>query len=114
MIEKIKEKYPKLEFANADEKLKEVEAFLQKRPDMLEKFDARLKYLNDYAGDNSKGCQLFADFAPLSFEFTMLQADGSYWFNGGLIYHGQGDTGVGAPTHSVRLGDTHEDWSIHT
>ena len=36
------------------------------------------------------------------------------WFNGGLIYYGKGDSGVGEPQLSVRIGDTSEGWSIHT
>lgn len=37
------------------------------------------------------------------------------WFVGGLIFHGAGSSGVGAPEFAVRIGDCSEaDWSIHT
>lgn len=87
---------------------------------LQEKFD----YLDSYANRNGRDateCRLHPDFAPYSFAFTMLRRDADkpeqepvYWFNGGLIYFGLGDTGVDAPQYSVRLGDTSEGWSIHT
>ena len=44
----------------------------------------------------------------------MLDAAGKFWFNGGLIYHGKGDSGVGEPALAVRIGELDESWSIHT
>ena len=96
-----------------------------------ESLEKELKYLSEYAChvDDSYGndcidldrthCLLYTDFAPLSFGFVMQlrQEDGSYknWFNGGLIWFGPGDTGVGLPQLSVRLGDTSKaGWSVHT
>jgi len=81
-----------------------------------------LDYLAKYAdheGDGLTRCWLYKDFAPRSFAFVMERKDkeGTYqrWFNGGLIFHGELDSGVGAPTFSVRLGDTSKSgWSIHT
>jgi hypothetical protein len=38
-----------------------------------------------------------------------------YWFNGGLIYHGAGQSGVDLPQLCVRSGDTSRDgWSVNT
>lgn len=38
-----------------------------------------------------------------------------FWFNGGLIFHGAGDSGVGAPTFSVRLGNcSRAGWSVNS
>ncbi len=63
-------------------------------------------------------CVLWKDFAPFSFYFIMekKQKDGSYarWFNGGMIFYGAGETGVGAPQYSCRLGSTKAGWSINT
>lgn len=96
---------------------------------LLEQLLERLKYLDTYAnrhgcsydqttGKNTR-CRLYKDFAPYSFAFFMdrresVDADWQTWFNGGLIYHGQGDSGVGAPTLSVRIGDSSEGWFVHT
>ena len=84
-------------------------------------FDERLNYLGGFADHEGKGltkCILYTDFSPLSFEFTMLKKDasGEYrrWFNGGLIYFGRGENGVGSPQFSVRLVTDTEGWSIHT
>ena len=87
----------------------------------------KLIWLRDYAcwtEDDKKDqaktkCQMFTDFAPLSFAFSMQtrKPDGTYeyWFNGGLIFHGQHDGGGngGAPTFSVCLEPT-DGWSVHT
>jgi hypothetical protein len=89
-----------------------------------EKLQQRLDYLDTYAEGDERGltrCDLYAD-GDYSFYFRMLkrQPDGlmpgsyAYWFNGGMIYYGPGDTGVGAPQYSVRLGATDEDWTINT
>lgn len=81
----------------------------------------RLEYLDKYAETNrgDTRCILFKDFAPMSFEFVMQKKgpDGEYkrWFNGGLIFHQAHDSGAGAPTFSVRLGNNKKSgWSIHT
>lgn len=78
-----------------------------------------LKYLDEYAGRHRTRCRLMTDSAPHSFYFIMqrLAADGSTWhdwFSGGCVYYGRGDSGVGAPQFSVRLGDLEEGWSINT
>lgn len=83
---------------------------------------SRLEYLDTYADHEKKGltrCRLFKDFAPYSFAFVMEKRtqEGDYkrWFNGGLIFHGKMDSGVGFPTLSVRIGDISKaGWSVHT
>ena len=82
-----------------------------------------LRYLAHYAMHGSKKtrCTLFRDFAPLSFEFRLDTLKGEscktwrYWFNGGLIFHGQHDGfgSGGAPTFSVCL-TPQDGWQIHT
>jgi len=68
---------------------------------------------------------LTRDSAPASFSFVIATVGGDYWFNGGLIYHGD-QTGwimrdghvIGPdehqPTFSVRIGQADSPWSIHT
>ena len=84
----------------------------------------KLDYLGSFScPENDKTltkCVLYKDFAPQSFGFTMFKKDretGEYkrWFNGGMIYYGAGDTGVGAPQLSVRIGDSSQSgWQINT
>jgi hypothetical protein len=88
----------------------------------------QLDYLDGYAchdGDKTKTrCTLFKDFAPLSFAFNMDirdEATGEYrsWFNGGLIFYGSADTGVGGPQFSVSLSralgqERKAGWEVHT
>lgn len=72
-------------------------------------------------------CNLGWDGAPASFSISMHRKDGSYWFNGGLIYHGDQSgwvmsdgtvipPGYGVETWSVAFGvDTKaRPWSLHT
>jgi hypothetical protein len=87
----------------------------------------QLDYLARYAcpaEDAQKTiCDLYKDFAPNSFGFTMRRRNQEtggydYWFNGGLIYSGPGQPLDGsAPALTVSLdpeaGKQH-DWSIHT
>lgn len=60
------------------------------------------------------------DFAPYSLLFSIVPkgkhepTDKDIFMFGGFIYHGPGDTGVSAPTYSVRIGDLSEGWSTHT
>lgn len=84
---------------------------------------SRLEWLGEYADHDKNGrtkCVLFEDWAPYSFSFTMYVRDSPeeeyrYWFNGGLILHGAGSSGVGAPEFSVRIGDaSRAGWSVHT
>ena len=79
-----------------------------------------LAYLDTYASHRDTRCQLYKDFAPLSFAFMMQvrkSPEGEFenWFNGGLIFHGTHDGGGngGAPTFSVCLNPT-DGWSVHT
>lgn len=59
-------------------------------------------------------CELFKDWAPLSFAFRVFRG-ADYWFNGGLIFHGSHDNGGdgGAPTLTVSLSPANG-WSVHT
>lgn len=85
----------------------------------MEQLESKLNYLRSYGGDiDAIRCNLFKDFAPYSFAFTierkMPDGDFLFQFNGGLIYFGAGDSGVGMPQLSVKIGDLDEGWSIHT
>lgn len=72
----------------------------------LLKLAERLDYLTNYGGGGNV-CHLYYDRAPNSFEFTILRADGSPWFNGGLIYSG--------PTQSCDdVNPSKHAWSVHT
>ena len=94
----------------------EVKAFAERtgRSDQLQ---GELDYLSNYGGQETR-CVLYKDFAPMSFYFEMQARKGGewkHWFNGGLIFFSDDDTGVGAPQFSVRLGpDLSCGWSIHT
>lgn len=116
-IEEFKAQFPRILLPEGHpataEKLAKCLDFAERRG-ILEKFLNRIKYLNGYAGERSKGCCLFSDFSPFSFEFLVLDSEGNDWFNGGLVYFGAGESGVSGPQYSVRIGDTSEDWSIHT
>lgn len=68
---------------------------------------------------------LTRDSAPASFGFVIATVTGDYWFNGGLIYHGDQtgwvrrdgsviEPGEHEPTFSVRIGQIDSPWSIHT
>jgi len=77
-----------------------------------------LDYLANY-GQSETRCLLYKDFAPKSFRFVMERRadDGGfvYWFNGGLVFHGNHD-GYGsgaAPTLCVCVNPT-DGWAIHT
>lgn len=81
-----------------------------------DKLADKLQYLTQY-GDGKNTCHVFRDWAPYSFEFVMHHADGSRWFNGGLIYSGPGQPLDGsAPALTVGIGvdSSQHGWSIHT
>lgn len=88
----------------------------------MKQLQKELDYLDTYADHENEGltqCILGYDWAPHSFSFLMMKKDatGEYqpWFNGGLIYFSSGDSGVGLPQLSVRIGDISEScWAIHT
>lgn len=72
----------------------------------------KLDYLAEY-GDGNNTCKLGKDFAPHSFIFTMFR-DGSYWFNGGLIYQGPDCPADGSfPSFTVSLAKR-TGWFVHT
>jgi hypothetical protein len=84
--------------------------------------EKQLEYLATYAChtdlENTR-CDLFKDFAPLSFGFTMYVKDektGEYkrWFNGGCLFYNAGESGVSGPQFSCRLDSRESGWTIHT
>lgn len=114
--EEFKEMFPKIEIVNWPHMAETME-FAKKRG-IVGKLTHRLRYLNGYAGNGLSKVRLGKDttfgFTP-SFSFMMFDAEGSQWFNGGLIYHASGSSGVSAPEFSVRIGaDLKEDWEVHT
>lgn len=103
---------------------------------LLEKFEARLKYLEEYA--NGEGCiydkakgwetklELFKDFAPHSFIFQITANNAELHGNtvkpimhGGLIYQGPLEEGEfvvsdgSFPSLTVSL-DNSVGWGVHT
>ena len=92
---------------------------------LTKQFAGQLNFLRTYA-NNSRSrnipmvrVTLGHDFAPHSFSIVWERRDKDgqwgYWFNGGLIFHGEHDNGGGggAPTFSVNL-VPHNGWKIHT
>jgi len=77
----------------------------------------RLLYLDQYGGDDSR-CELYADFAPLSFGFAHVRGAGRCWMAGAMIYSGPGrPLGGMAPVLTVALEDgdaSQHGWSCHT
>lgn len=97
---------------NTNGKLAEIKAFA-KENNLLENFNKTFSRLENYS---AKGytVTLYADFAPLSMEFSITDK-GNHILNGGIIYHGAHD-GYGSgsyPTFSVSL-SKEVGWSIHT
>jgi hypothetical protein len=101
----------------------EVREFISTLPEeegqkLLTNFQEKLDYLGTYACDKENPhktrCDLYIDFADLSFSFAMHKKNekGEYehWFNGGLIYHGPHKT---KDPLSVCIGKE-DGWSIHT
>jgi hypothetical protein len=70
---------------------------------MLDQLNEKLNYLASYGKDVETHCNLHKDFAEHSFYFEMMlrckdrDPEWQFWFNGGLIYHGD-DTGWGVHT----------------
>lgn len=103
------------------QRLKETLLFARERG-LSKQFRERLQYLSTYAENDEKDstlCVLYNDWAPHSFRFTVKrrQPDGSFKarMSGAFIFHDAGDSGVGQPTLSVRVGDSSRaEWSIHT
>ena len=76
--------------------------------------EEKLLDLTQFKRDGST-VKLREDFAPYSFFWMLFSPEGTFWMNGGLIYHGTHDGGGsgGAPTFSVNLTPTNG-WAIHT
>ena len=84
--------------------------------------EEQLSYLEHFAGDTCE-CELSKDFAPWSFSFVLYKVlegqERRRWFNGGLIYYGPRESGVGAPQLSVSLNvftdaGAKARWEVHT
>lgn len=52
--------------------------------------------------------------APEEITEEVTRNEYEFWFNGGLLFYGAGDSGVGGPNFSVRLNAEKAGWSIHT
>lgn len=75
----------------------------------------RLFYLDQYGGNNAR-CELHFDFAPHSFGFAIVCANGTTGMVGGLIYGGPGESTSGGPAYSVEITpdmSSHR-WMVHT
>ncbi len=88
--------------------------------DQLEK---QLDHLATYGGGEGRldycRCDLYQDFAPWSFQFTMYRTEEgkepSYWFNGGLIYQGPACPADGSfPSLTMSLNPKKHGWFVHT
>ncbi len=105
-----------------EERLQEVKHFLLEELPLMEgatpevvgairsEFLERMNYLNGYGGDRYR-VSLSRDWAPYSFSLAWMCPDerGEYTkfaFNGGLIFHGAGET------FTVSL--TRQWWGVHT
>lgn len=82
---------------------------------LLAQLEGQFRYLASYCKDQRTECELYHDFAPYSFGFTMFvfgkNGERVPWFSGGLIYMGPGvDSRVNL---SVSV-DLRQGWSVHT
>lgn len=83
-----------------------------------ESFVHCLKWLGKPAegSENAKNAReviLYKDWSPLSFEFVVKRADGSRYYNGGIIYHPANSGGMaeGSITLSPQ---SFGHWQLHT
>jgi len=79
---------------------------------LLAQLEDKLAWLEKFR-DGTCECLLYPDHSPYSFYFELL-LDGQRLMNGGVIWYDAGDTGVGNPQFSVRLGTSKSGWEIHT
>jgi hypothetical protein len=112
--EELKKAFPQADFTGTDDEyIAQVLAFAERRG-LLEEFLRKLGYavFDEFFG---MPCvtRFFEDFAPYSLRFVVMVKE-KRAMNGGLIYFGPGDTGVGAPQLSVRIGGTGEGWEVHS
>jgi Domain of unknown function (DUF4120) len=107
-----------------DDYYKRVVEFAEKKG-LKAKLEERLDYLRKFADHEEKGLckvELKKDFAPASFSVAWFKktesGDYVYWFNGGLIFHGDqsgwDDTGTYVDPLSVVVGTDDNPWGIHT
>ncbi len=105
-------------------KLEEVKETARKMgPEAEKSLNACLDRLKDYRlrGEHPTICNVYADFAPHSLYFELVEDySGDRVFNGGIIYSGPGlPSNGGAPSFTVSLDDDaargrKHMWSIHT
>ena len=112
-VEELKARFPKVHFEMSDDYLAKVLAFAESRG-LRDQLMEQIGYaaFEEFFGEKAE-CWLFSE-SPYSF-YVELRVNGKVGMNAGLIYFGAGDTGVGAPQFSCRLGDTtKEGWEIHS
>jgi hypothetical protein len=84
----------------------------------LAQFMKNIERISGYGdGEQLYTCELYADRAPLSFQFAIMRPDSSRWINGGLIYSGPGQPLDGSgPAFTVGIGldSMKHQWSVHT
>jgi len=88
---------------------------------MKDNLQEKLDYLSTYAerADHKTKCELLKDWAPYSFGFAMYKQNTTggytYWFSGGLIFHGIAENmeGYKSPTFSATLTPV-KGWVVHT
>ena len=74
-----------------------------------EHYDKVVEYAKSIGDTTFQNCiELYRDFAPHSFGFAEVAANGSSGIVGGLLYHGKPDQ-----SYAVTLTPIHG-WSIHT
>jgi hypothetical protein len=98
------------------EHLDAVRAFAAALPDprSRESLERCLERLEDMASDGGK-CVLFKDFAPHSFEFSLLHGDGTPWMSGGVLSYVGPESGSSSPQFSVsNSGLKYSRWEVHT
>lgn len=81
-------------------------------------FEQQLKYLEGYGGSSNRVTLYKDGRRNFYFQIERKIPEEDEWeviLEGGLIYYGKGDTGVGAPQFSVRLGnEDREEWRVNT
>lgn len=108
----LKALYPETKWFVDDDVLQASLDFAEKKG-LLENFleSARYMCMPTFFGQPCES-RVRKDFAPYSFDWSKWIA-GKCIYNGGMIFHGRGDTGVDAPTFSVTM-NPEEGWQIHT
>jgi hypothetical protein len=106
-----------LRFRNdtAKERFEKCQAIAKEHTHLTKSWERCLECLKNLAANYKAYVDVYVDFSPLSFNWGLIQENGTCPYNGGLIFHGPHD-GFGsgeAPTFSVSISPEHG-WSIHT